>query len=382
MDGTEDQVNGKVGGLLSIRRIARPEQADACFFRSRAEPGRRKALLQITERCDLHCAHCFVAATRVGRDMDTELVSTVGVARLQAARVANVTLTGGEPFAHPEVVEIATAITAADMAVTICTNAVSITTEQIERLAKLGRVSVNVSLDGTTPESHGRFRGDRDSFEATLQHTRELGAAGLLKGILSTPNALASPDEYVQLHVLARELGAEYLLMNPLSSFGRGVFSFSRLRATDDAMKEIETQITSAAQPTDPEAVFIRFPNETKPLTSCIAGEVVYVFVDGDTAICPYLVFAARTPKSKHKPEEFIAANLFRDPEFDRRLDEDDFHTRYQPGSNSTCAPCSLNGACGKGCPAAVIASGAKLGEVDTEVCPVASSVDQPAAVS
>lgn len=369
MHGTEGRTDGDGG--LNIRRIARTEQADACFFRSRAEAGRRKALLQITERCDLHCAHCFVSATRVGRYMDADVVSTVGVERLLAARVANVTLTGGEPFAHPNVVDIAAAITAADMAVTICTNAVSITANQIERLAALGRVRVNVSLDGSTPESHGRFRGNRDSFEATLQHTRDLAAAGLLKGILSTPNALASPEEYVELHHLARELEAEYLLMNPLSPFGRGVLSISRLRADDGAMEQIENQIGSAVQPGDPEAVFIRFPNKTKPLTACIAGEIFYVFVDGDTAICPYLVFAARTSNSKHKADEFIVANLFRDSDFHRRLDEDDFHARYQPGSNSTCAPCSLNSACGKGCPAAVIASGGKLGDVDAEVCPV-----------
>jgi hypothetical protein len=62
------------------------------------------------------------------------------------------------------------------------------------------------------------------------------------------------------------------------------------------------------------ELVHIRFPNAHGiPLAGCEAGTIVYVFTPGEVTVCPYLVFAARTPQSKHDPEEFIVGNIFTD---------------------------------------------------------------------
>lgn len=37
--------------------------------------------------------------------------------------------------------------------------------------------------------------------------------------------------------------------------------------------------------------VYIRFPNnEQKPIGKCPIGSVLYVFTNGDVAICPYMV--------------------------------------------------------------------------------------------
>ncbi len=92
--------------------------------------------------------------------------------------------------------------------------------------------------------------------------------------------------------------------------------------------------------------------------------------MDGQLAVCPYLVFAARTPQSKHNDAEFLVGNILRD-EVAPALDAYDFNSRYTLGSNIKCGSCTMNGLCGKGCPAAIISRGANIGEVDTEQCPV-----------
>jgi radical SAM protein with 4Fe4S-binding SPASM domain len=89
------------------------------------------------------------------------------------------------------------------------------------------------------------------------------------------------------------------------------------------------------------------------------------------------LVFAARTPRSRHDPGEFIVGNIFTDPDIAYRLDAYKFAERYPMGANPTCRSCSIAGQCGKGCPAAVIAVGERIGAVDTEVCPVTSGARQ-----
>lgn len=363
------QIGASPPAGVGSRRLVGVDAANACYFRSRAKPGQRKALLKVTDRCDLRCSHCFVSATAAGEDMDPADVAAA-CDRLLDARVANVTITGGEPLVHPGLAEILAHLVAAGLDVTVCTNGVRLTDEIIDAALKLGRVSFNVSLDGVSAQSHGRFRGNPGSYEATIANARRLAAAGLLKGILSTPNALAAEGEYEALFALAGELGAEYLLMNPLSSFGRGIRS-RRLRADEDTMERIQAAIAERATPADPEAVFIRFPNRSLPLSNCIAGEVLYVYVNGDVTVCPYLVFATENPGARHSRDEFIVGNLFRDQDIGGLVDDYNFHRRYQVGANETCSACAHGDGCGKGCPAAVIAAGGRIGDLDAEVCPV-----------
>ncbi|WP_117211147.1 radical SAM protein [Allorhizocola rhizosphaerae] len=343
--------------------------ASSCYFRTSVGGVGRKALVQITERCNLHCAHCFVSSTAVGGDMPLDIFVDVVLPQLMRARVQRVTLTGGEPFVHPNVLEFCAAVVGAGLPVGVCTNATQITDEQIAYLAELGNVHVNVSFDGFRAESHGKFRGDRSSFAATVATTRKFAQARLLQGLLSTPNALTEPGEFADLCEFAAEVGARYVLMNPLSSFGRGVKSQGRLAAPQEAMRAIQAVTQRFADRLD--MVYIRFPNHGKPLGGCDAGKLIYVFVDGQVAVCPYLVFAARTPQSRHPDTDFLVGNII-DSGVAESLDAYDFHARFPMGGNPTCGSCQMASGCGKGCPAAVVAAGERIGAVDAEQCPVA----------
>ncbi|MFE6127543.1 SPASM domain-containing protein [Streptomyces sp. NPDC056437] len=117
--------------------------------------------------------------------------------------------------------------------------------------------------------------------------------------------------------------------------------------------------------------VHIRFPNDDKPLSGCEAGTIIYVFTKGEVTVCPYLVFAARTKVSQHPDTDFIVGNVWKHDDIAARLDSYKFHERWKVGDNPTCGSCSLSDGCGKGCPAAVVAAGQRIGAVDTEQCPV-----------
>lgn len=352
------------------RQIISETKAASCYFRTSVDFPHRKALVQITEWCNLHCAHCFVSAGKYGDAMSFVDIENLLVPRLIACRVISVSLTGGEPFAHEKIVEIASLLRRNNMKVSICTNATFIKEGQMEALASLGEIYCNVSLDGFSPESHGKFRGDKDSFQKTVSTIRELAQHKLLQGLLVTPNNLAEVDEYSRLCESAVENSATYVLMNPLSSMGRGVKSVGKLAMPSEVMRQIDA---STSQFSDRiQLVKIRFPNDRKlPLASCEAGNIIYVFTRGELTVCPYLVFAANTPQSLHEAEEFIVGNIFKDEDIADKLDAYKFGSRYKIGGNPTCEGCQINAQCGKGCPAAVIASGKKIEEVDTEVCPM-----------
>jgi len=120
--------------------------------------------------------------------------------------------------------------------------------------------------------------------------------------------------------------------------------------------------------------VYIRFPNnERLPLNSCEAGNIIYIFTPGEVTVCPYLIFAANTPQSLYSPKEFIVGNIFKHEDIAERLDTYKLHKKFSLGENNTCKSCYMQSSCDKGCPAAIIASGSKIEEVDKEVCPIVS---------
>ena len=290
--------------------------------------------------------------------------------RLLEARVNRVTLTGGEPTIHPHIRIIVRQLVSVGFSVAMCSNGTTLTVDDIEFYRDLGHVHFNISLDGFRPESHGHFRGDPNSFRLTVESIRLLGGASLLQGILVTPNSLAQVGEYRELCCYANEVGARYVLLNPLSRMGRGNQTFGRYRSENEAMQNIR-RLTVAEATDSFETVYIRFPNASLPLAGCEAGTIIYIFTPGEVAICPYLIFAARTEQSQHDPSEFVVGNIFNDIDIIARLDAYRFHDRYKVGVNTTCSNCLLTGICGKGCPAAIVASGRRIGEVDAEVCPL-----------
>ncbi|MGW0086541.1 radical SAM protein [Streptomyces sp. NPDC003393] len=354
---------------MTARPLIAAGQAASCYFRTSVDHPHRKALVQICEPCNETCKHCFVSATKRGEYMPLHLVRQRLIPQLLEARVNRVTLTGGEPFMHEDLVEVAASFHAAGMGVGVCTNATMVTDEQITAFAEMD-VHMNVSLDGFSADSHGVFRGRPEGFAETVETVKRFAKAGILQGLLCTPNNLAEDEEYGKLCAFAREQGAKYVLMNPLGEMGRGAArGAQKLRRPDEHMRRIAELTLPYAD--DVELVHIRFPNDSKPLANCEAGTIIYVFTKGEVTVCPYLVFAARTKVSQHPDTDFIVGNVWQDDDIAARLDAYNFHERWTVGDNPTCGGCSMNSDCGKGCPAAVVAAGQRIGAVDSELCPV-----------
>lgn len=358
---------------MTGRPIITADQAVSCYFRTTVDHPHRKALVQICEPCNMACAHCFVSATMRGSYMAVEQIRDRLIPQLAEARVTRITITGGEPFVHPDLIEIVRLFREAGMSVGVCTNGTGATDEDVAALVELD-AHMNVSLDGFAETSHSAFRRLPGCFAETTATIRKFAAAGILQGLLCTPNNLAELHEYEQLVEFAREQGATYVLMNPLGPMGRGASKASqgRLRSPDEEMEEILRRV-APFEAEGMEVVPIRFPNtEGRPLASCEAGNIIYVFTDGGVAICPYLVFAARTKVSQHPDSDFLVGNVWQHDDIAERLDRHGrFSDRWDLGANPTCGSCSMSGSCGKGCPAAVVASGQRIGAVDSELCPV-----------
>lgn len=295
-----------------IKNIYNCDYASACFFRSTVEQPNMKIMLQVTERCNLRCAHCFVEAENSGNEMNIELIKKQIIPSFLENSVKKVTLTGGEPMFHKDIKEIILAFLDNKIGVSVCTNGTLIDKQFIEELTQFNNIHFNVSLDGFSKESHGKFRGNMSQiqFDKLLNNIRLLGRLNLLNGILTTPNRYATIEEYIELCKFAINAKAKYILMNPLSPFGRGneaenlAYSREELIELKERTKNFITK--------NFEIVYIRFPNvDGLPISKCAMGSIPYVFCNGDIAICPYMVFASESNTNEYNSKDFILGNIF-----------------------------------------------------------------------
>ena len=116
-------------------------------------------------RCNIQCLHCFnnSGPRETSFDLMTEDAVRQAVSAAAARGVREIYFTGGEPFLHPQLLEmVAYALTVAPT--TVLTNGMLISDRIADTLAALAAgarysLEVRVSLDGYTEEMNDAIRG-------------------------------------------------------------------------------------------------------------------------------------------------------------------------------------------------------------------------------
>ncbi len=135
--------------------------------------------------CNLRCAHCFNSSGPGNREMRflsrEEVRNLLDEAGEAGAR--DIVFTGGEPFLHPEMAEIA-GDAVSRFPATVLTNGTLLTDRLVDRLASAASGSrysleFRISLDSPSEEENDRIRG-KGSFERALEGAVRLERAGFL----------------------------------------------------------------------------------------------------------------------------------------------------------------------------------------------------------
>jgi len=179
--------------------------------------------------CNLRCSHCFVSCGPGDERHALMSRAQVGerVAEALPLGVREFYFTGGEPFVHPEMVEIL-ADTLSHGPCTVLTNGTLFTPRNTASLARLAADSryaleIRVSLDGASAEQHDRFRGT-GSFARTLAGLAALAARGLLPIVTVTDtrdeDGEAFRERYLAL-LRAQGLARPRLKVLPMFRLGR-----------------------------------------------------------------------------------------------------------------------------------------------------------------
>lgn len=207
----------------------------------------RRFLIQwhITDACPARCKHCYGPALRAP-DPDFSLLLDVWesiraffsdqAARAGGAFLGRVTLTGGEPLAHPDFWRLVERLTRSaeltDFAV--LSSGAGLDQACAERLATLAPAFVQLSLDGGR-EAHDALRGE-GAFDRTLDAARRLVRAGAKLFLAFT----AHQDNYKEIGAvaaLARELGADKLWADRFVPLGDSLANGPRALSPEQSLE-------------------------------------------------------------------------------------------------------------------------------------------------
>ncbi len=121
----------------------------------------RSVDLDITKRCNLRCRYCYHFSGPGDVDQDLPKAEWLRFFKeLNRCAVMTVTLAGGEPFFREDLKELIASIVDNRMRFSILSNGTLITDEMAVFLSSTGRCDgVQVSIDGSKPETHDACRG-------------------------------------------------------------------------------------------------------------------------------------------------------------------------------------------------------------------------------
>lgn len=142
-----------------------------------------------TRSCNLSCEHCYASAVRgrVPGEMDTAEALKL-IDEFAAMKVPALILSGGEPLARTDALELLGAARAYGLRCTLSTNGTLITATRARRIAEAGVVYVGVSIDGPR-DLHDRWRGRRGAYDRTIAGIGHLRALGVRVGLRFTLHA-------------------------------------------------------------------------------------------------------------------------------------------------------------------------------------------------
>ncbi len=322
---------------MVTRAMAMPDPVETPFL----------VALNLTRRCNLKCAHCYLDAgmRRNGEpgELETQEVFNLldDIAALSDETM--VVVTGGEPLLRLDILEICSHASGLGLMVVMGTNGTLLDKKRVQELQNAGVRAVGISLDSLRPEYHDDFRGVKDAWAQTMSGIDNCREAGLMFQVhfsVTDENA----HEIDDIIDFVRSVGGSVLNFFFLVCTGRGetfskissnVYEASLRRIAEAAAAETELLIRARCAPH-----FKRMALEMQSRLQvtqldgyeaggCLAGtHYCRVTPHGRITPCPYMEISAGSIREQDFATVWRDAPLFekfRNPKLEGRCGECEF---------------------------------------------------------
>jgi PqqA peptide cyclase len=200
-------------------------------------------LAELTHRCPLRCPYCSNPLALDPRDDELDTKTWARVFKEAAGLgVLQVHLSGGEPGARRDLVDITGAAHGAGLYTNLITSAVGITTETLRKLAEIGLDHVQISIQDNAPGSADHIAG----YDGAFVRKRALAAEVVRLHIPLTVNAVmhrANIDHLDDMVTLALSLGASRVEIAHAQYYGWALKNRAALMPTAEQVKRAAAMV-------------------------------------------------------------------------------------------------------------------------------------------
>jgi radical SAM protein with 4Fe4S-binding SPASM domain len=256
-----------------------------------------QASLEVTFRCNLRCAHCYLGDFRSGipeqKEMSLAEIRSL-LDEVADAGCMDFLLTGGEPFVRPDLLDIYDYARKKGLLINLFTNGTLLTPHIADHLADLPPFGMEITLYGATQATYEQVTGIPGSYERCMRGIDLLLERGLplsLKTMLLTINQ----HELPAMRQFAESRGLKFRFDPVVNGGHDGCHNVLNLRVPPEQV--IETEL---ADPVRSRAMleFIQRYTDVNPDTSALytCGAGLNSFhVDPYGRMSPCSTYRART---------------------------------------------------------------------------------------
>lgn len=178
------------------------------------------AYIEITSYCNRNCPYCYNDSTIDGIVLNKELVFRI-IDECHNCGISSISISGGEPFAHPNIYEILSRLDALHMRAVIITNLSLLSLAKAVEVAKRGHV-LQVSLDYPEEKMNDYTRG-KGSYRLVFGLLDRFRREGLIKNLILRYNVGKNNSALIEKIIgVAMQYGIKTLDVALLFKSGRG----------------------------------------------------------------------------------------------------------------------------------------------------------------
>ncbi len=312
---------------------------------------------ELTYACNLACTHCLSSSGRRDPDELSTREAKALIDEIAAMQIFYINIGGGEPMIRRDFFELIEHAVSRHVGVKFSTNGTRIDEKAARRLAGIGYLDIQISIDGVDAATNDRIRGV-GSYDQARRAMDNLQAANFGQFKISVVMTRESVEQLDEFEALAAHYGAE-LRLTRLRPSGRGVDVWEELHPTLEQNRRLYRWLLERPNVLTGDS-FFHLSALGEPLSGlnlCGAGRVVCLIDPvGDVYACPFVIH-----------DEFRAGNV-REAGFSHVWRHSElFRSLREPGNAGACNSCGSYDACRGGCMAAKFFTGLELSDPDPE---------------
>lgn len=232
-------------------------------------------IYEITPRCNNDCLYCYNVwkenNSYPAGELQLPQIKKLFAKLLSEVVPERITIAGGEPLLHPDILEVSSFLSSRNIKVGIATNGTLFKEETADRLIKCGVDYFEISLSSADPEVYAELSNNDklSQIRNAILKVKKCGAR-IVVSFVATKQNLADLEEVID---LCFAFSADGLAINRFTYSGRGLKYKSRLKISLSELKNIlETANEKSKKYNFPVSITI-------PVESCLIDHSHYPYL-------------------------------------------------------------------------------------------------------